>query len=259
MCGFFSLTGYLDDERPMRSGVDHIDPLSGAHAAGAALAALLHRQKTGEGQHINLSFLESASNAIGPEILEYTMNSVIQSHMGNRHRLMAPHGCYRCKGEDQWVTIAIGSDEEWQHFCNATGNPSWMEDNRFSSVEERLKNQVELDCMVESWTIRMEKHEAMRVLQEAGIAAGAVLDMREVLDDPHLRYRDFFHTVHRDDIGDLEVFGTRAKLSKTPTYVRGPAPKYGEHYNYVLGELLGKSQEKIDELFSKNILFLEPR
>lgn len=259
VCGFFSLTGYLDDESPIRSGVDHIDPLSGAHGAGAALAALLYRQRTGKGQHINLSFLESAANFIGPEILEYSMNSRIRGHIANRHNTMAPHGCYRCKGEDQWVTIAIASDEEWENLCRAMGNPSWTKDKRFYSHHNRLKNQDELDKLVESWTIEKDKYEVMHSLQSAGVAAGAVLDMRELLDSPQLRSRDFFHTVRRPDIGCIEVIGTRAKLSKNPTYVRGFAPKYGEHTNYVFGELLGMSPQEIGELVEKGIILTEPR
>jgi crotonobetainyl-CoA:carnitine CoA-transferase CaiB-like acyl-CoA transferase len=259
MCGFFSLTGYTDDSAPMRSGVDHIDPLSGTHAAGAALAALHYRQKTGKGQHINLSFLESTTNAIGPELLDYTVNARVRGHVGNRHGTMAPHGCYRCKGDDQWVAIAVGSDAEWRHFRDAMGNPSWAEGGNFDKLQDRLSRLDELDVLVEKWTMTMDKHEVMRRLQARGVAAGAVQDMREILNDSHLRKRNFFHTVNRDDIGDLEVVGTRAKLSKTPACVSGPAPKYGEHYRYVLGELLGKSDKEIENLIEKDVILLEPR
>jgi benzylsuccinate CoA-transferase BbsF subunit len=259
MCGFFSLTGYTDDEAPIRSGVDHIDPLSGAHAAGAALAALLYRQKTGKGQHINLSFLESAVNFIGPEILEYTVNSRVRGHSGNRHSSMAPHGCYRCQGDDQWVTIAIGCDEEWQNFCGAMGNPSWTKDEEFSTQSNRLKNQDKLDKLVENWTSERDKYEVMHTLQRAGVASGCVLNTKELLNDPHLRRRDYFHTTQRSDLGSLEVIGTRAKLSKTPTYVSGPPPRYGEHKDYVFGELLNMSTKQIDELVDKGIIFTEPR
>ncbi len=259
MCGFFSLTGYLDDESPIRSGVDHIDPLSGAHGAGAALAALLYRQKTGKGQHVNLSFLESAANFIGVELLEYGFNKRIQGHMGNRDRAMAPHGCYRCQGDDKWVTIAVGSDAEWASLCRVMRHPAWTKKPEFQTQVDRLHNQDELDKHIESWTKQRDKFEVMELLQKAGIAAGAVLDVGELMENPHMRSREFFATVHHPDTGDFEMIGPRAKLSRTPGAVRAPAPKYGEHNDYVFHQLLGLSQKAIDDYVKKGIICNKPR
>ena len=259
MCGFFSLTGYLDGDRPMRSGVDHIDPLSGAHAAGALVAALFHRQRTGEGQHANLSFLESAVNFIGPEILEYTVNSRIRSFIGNRSGTMAPHGVYRCKGDDDWVAVAVGTDEEWESFCHAIGDPAWTREERFNTFQNRLKNHSALDELVESWTIEKDKYEVMQILQRNGVAAGAVTTTKDLLEDPHLRSRGFFQKVEHPDAGSFEVIGARAKLSKAPGHAFTPAPDFGQHIDYVFGELLGMSQEDINRAIEGGVMFTKPR
>ena len=259
MCGFFSLTGYVDDERPMRSGVDHIDPLSGAHAAGGFMAALLHRQRTGEGQHVNISFLESAVNFIGPEMLEYTMNSRIAGPMGNRSSSMAPHGAYRCKGKDDWVAISVRTDEEWAEFCNAIGNPDWTKEDQFSTSHKRLKNQDALNECIERWTLEREKYSAMKTLQQAGVAAGAVATMKDLLEDPHLRNRNFFQKVAHPNFGTFEVMGKRAKLSKTPDRAFLPAPEFGEHVDYVFGEILGLSREDIDRAVQSGIIYTRPQ
>jgi len=259
MCGFFSLTGYLDDDRPMRSGVDHIDPLSGAHAAGGFMAALLHRQETGEGQHVNVSFLESAVNFIGPEILEYTMNSRIAGPSGNRSGSMAPHGAYRCKGDDEWVAISVGTDEEWAGFCSAIGNPDWIDQERFNTLHNRLKNRDELDELVERWTIHRDKYDAMQILQQAGVAAGPAANMKDLLQDPHLKKRKFFKKVVHPDLGSFKVMGTRSKLSKTPDRDFLPAPKFGQHLDYVFGKILGMSRDDIENLIDNGIIFTKPK
>lgn len=258
MCGFFSLTGYLDDDRPMRSGVDHIDPLSGAHAAGGCMAALLHRQRTGEGQHVNLSFLESAVNFIGPEILDYAVNSRIAGPRGNRSATMAPHGIYRCKGDDEWVAIAVRTDEEWAGFCSAIGDPTWIKEERFATFRNRQKNQDALNEMVEQWTIERGKYEVMQILQQAGVAAGPAATMKDLLNDPHLKKRKFFNKVEHPDVGSFEVIGTRAKLSKTVDRDFFPAPKFGQHLDYVFGEILGMSREDIGKSVDNGIIFTQP-
>jgi len=257
MCGFMALTGYVGDETPYRSGVDYIDPVTGTHMAGALIAALLHRDKTGEGQHINVSMTESAVNFVGPEILDYTINGRLLEHKGNRHNqeAMAPHGCYRCKGEDEWITIAIGSDEEWKAFCRVIGDPPWTKEKRFCYLYDRLENQDDLDKYVELWTIERDKYEAMHALQAAGVAAGAVLDIAELFSEPHLKDRGFWQTVDHPDAGIMNIIGQRYKMSETPIPTLGPAPLFGEHTDYVFKELLGMSDEEINKAIEDGVIF----
>ncbi|MFC1939757.1 CaiB/BaiF CoA transferase family protein [Chloroflexota bacterium] len=260
MTGWMALTGYLNDETPLRSGVDHIDPQTGSHMAGAILAALLYRQKTGKGQKLNASMLESGISFIGPAILDYGVNGRILEHKGNRHNqdAMAPHGCYRCKGEDEWVTIAVGSDEEWESFCRVIGNPPWTKEGQFSDLYGRLKNQDDMDKRVESWTIEKDKYEAMHTLQRAGIAAGAVLSIAEMFSEPNLIARDYWKTVEHADAGTINQPGPRFKILGIPDKTPKPAPLYGEHNVYVFKELLGMSEAAFAQAIENNLIFNEP-
>jgi benzylsuccinate CoA-transferase BbsF subunit len=257
MCGFMAMTGYVGDEIPYRSGVDHIDPLTGMHMAGALLAAILHRDKTGEGQQLDVSMMESALNFLGPDILDKTINNRSEQKKGNRHNLgaMAPHGCYRCKGADEWLTIAVGSDDEWETFCEVIGQPAWTKEERFNSLYNRLENQKELDQLIEIWTIEQDKYEAMHTLQKAGIAAGAVLDIAELYAEPHLLDREFWQTVDHPEAGEMTMIGPRYQISGVPVHALKPAPCFGQHTDYVFKELLGLSDSEVDQAIEDGVIW----
>ena len=122
-----------------------IDLLSAVTSAFAMLAALNYRLKTGKGQHIDVSSTESISVLIGEVLMDYASNGRIQTRKGNLDAYMAPHNCYRCKGENKWISIVVVTDEEWRIFCRVLGNPSWTEEQRFSSASSRWQNLEELD------------------------------------------------------------------------------------------------------------------
>lgn len=260
MCGFMSLTGYIGDDIPYRSGVDHIDPLTGIHIAGAIMAALLHRQKTGEGQQINVSMLESGVNFIGPAMLNYILNGRLLEHKGNRHNqdAMAPHGCYRCGGKDDWVTIAIGAEEDWSSFCRAIGDPPWTKERRFSDLYNRLRNQDDLDKLVEAWTIEKDKYEVMHILQKAGVAAGAVTNMGELFSEPHLKARSFWQIVRHAEIGPVVQMGPKFKFSGVAERLASPAPLFAQHTDFVFKELLGLTDAELKQAIEDGIVFTEP-
>ena len=258
MSGMAFRTGYEGEEPMLQSGIAYGDPLSGMNAAFACLAALHHRRKSGEGIHIELSQLEGLIAFNADAIMDYSMNSRIQERMGNRHPTKAPHGCYPCNGEDEWVTIAIPSDAAWERFCEAVGQSSWAEDSRFSDMLSRFQNQKELDGLIEEWTIKHDHYEIMHILQKADVPAGPVLDAKELLEDPHLNERGFFETVTHPEAGSHPYIGMYAKLSKTPGHIRKPAPCIGEDNQYVFGELLGLSKEEMDQLVKEGIIGTDP-
>ncbi|MFH1485397.1 MAG: CoA transferase [Chloroflexota bacterium] len=255
--GIVALTGYRAG-RPLKSGINYGDPIAGIHAAGFILAALRHKQRTGEGQLIDLSQRESAACLIGDAIMDYVMNRRVQQPMGNRHSCMAPHGCYRCRGNDMWVTIAVASDEEWSSFCKAAGHPEWMTDERFADSLGRWDHQAELDRLIEGWTAQHDHYELMSILQKAGVAAGAVLQNWEVLADPHLRARGFYQRITHPEAGTYPIPGPTWKLSKTPGTMRMPAPCFGEHNQRILGDLLGMPQQTILSMDQKGVISKEP-
>lgn len=255
--GMPTVSGYPDGE-PMMTGYI-ADPAAGLMGAVAVMVALQHRHRTGKGQHIDLSQMEAITAFMGEAIMDYTMNGRLQPRRGNRHPSIAPHGVYRCKGDDEWVTITISFEEEWYRFCDAMGNPAWTKDARFSDNKSRYQNHDALDEFIENWTSQQDRHEVMRILQQAGVAAGAVLSYADVLSDTHLQERGFFEVVTRPVTGTHPYPGFPAKLTETPVTIRRPAPTLGQDNEYILKKLLGMTKEEINQLAEEEIIGTKPQ
>ncbi len=251
--GASHITGYADGEPVTMGG--KIDILSAMTSAFAILAALNHRQKTGEGQHIDVSSTESISALIGDVFMDYTMNARSQTRKGNRDNIMAPHNCYRCKGEDKWISIAISNDDEWRAFVDAIGNPEWAKDGRLSDAYSRKANEEELDRLISGWTINHTHYEAMEILQKAGVAAMPSFSSVELLSDPHFKARERAVELEHPVIGKITMLTPPWKLSETPARVSSPASLLGQHNSYVFGELLGMSQEEIKALAEEQVIY----
>jgi len=180
-----SLIGYPDGP-PQGCGFAISDHIGAISAALAALVALHHRDLTGEGQHVDISEVETLLACMPEAIMEYTMNGRIPLPQGNRDHAMAPHGCYPCQGEDKWVAIAVGSDSEWENLCIVMGKPELVNDERFCDVFSRLENQDELDKIIIEWTSGQTHIDIMKQLQKVNIASGPVYSAEELYKDPHL-------------------------------------------------------------------------
>lgn len=251
--GGMHLTGF-PEEMPLLPGtVSTNDLQSGLFSAFAVMSALHHRSKTGEGQYVDLSQAEVAASFIAEGLLEHFMTGNSPVRRGNRDISMAPHGNYRCKGDDKWVSIAVANDSEWQSLCTAAGHPEWALDDRFVNAVNRWKNQDELDQLLQTWTINYSHYEVMKLLQEAGIAAGPSLDAEELLDDPHLRERGAFITTTQPGSEPRIMQGLPWESNRvTPPYRRAPLP--GENNSYVFGELLGLPKTQIQNLEEAKII-----
>ncbi|MBI2846414.1 MAG: CoA transferase [Chloroflexi bacterium] len=257
MSGLSSMMGY-EDGPPILGGVTFGDPVAGVHAAFAILAALHYRERTGKGQHIEIAQRECFTRFIGEAIMDYTMNGRVGRRMGNRHQYRAPHGCYPCKGEDEWVVIDAGSDEEWDKLCEVMGKPALAQDKRFFDSLSRWKNQDELNKIISEWTRQHDHYEVMRLLQGAGVPAGAVLTNKELLEDEHLKKRHFFHDINHPGAGVFPQVGPPVKLSCTPGSIRMHGPRLGEHNQLILSGLLGVSGDELDALVKEGIIGTEP-
>ncbi len=257
--GHTSIRGYADTGREGVPDLPFTDYLAATHTALAVMAALLYRHRTGKGQLIKCAQLETLPLCLGEAIMDYVMNQRVHTRIGNRDiHGAAPCGCYRCLGKDDWLSVTVTSEEEWQGLKRALGNPPWAEDERFSDGYARWQNQDEMDKLVEAWTVRHEKNDAMRLLQKEGVAAGPVLNAADTYSDPHLNARGFFEKVTHEDVGERFHPGMGWKLSRTPLSIRRPPVRFGEHNEYVYKKILKVSDEEYAALEKEGEISSEP-
>jgi crotonobetainyl-CoA:carnitine CoA-transferase CaiB-like acyl-CoA transferase len=254
MSGLTYVTGY-PDQPPLISGNAYGDWVTGNNAAMALITALYHQKATGQGQYVDVSGREATICHLGDIVMDYTLNKQDRTRTGNRHPQFAPHGCYRCKGEDEWVAIGVENGEQWKRFKQTVGNPD-LQNMKYSSTRARRENQTELDRLIEEWTIQKDKFEIMQILQKARVPAGALLNMKEINLNPQLKKRGFFKLI---DHG--KTIGQRPIPSQLPAKFRGlkefplkRAPHFAEDTKYILGSLLKMSGEDIKLLEKDNII-----
>ena len=245
--GISARTGYAGGP-PLRTGTITPDPLNGLHGAAAVMAALVRRARTGEGQFIELAHWESTLALVGDWLLEHAFNDRSAGRIGNRHPVYAPQGCYRCTGDDAWVVITVTSGDEWSALCAAIEQPDLETDERFATGPLRRRNHDALDVIIDDWTRQRTKVDAMDLLQQAGVRAGAVLSNEEALTQPQLAERDFITSIEHPDGVVHPYMNGPWKFSRTPMSVERAAPLLGEHNTYVLGELLGLSDLDMRDL-----------
>jgi crotonobetainyl-CoA:carnitine CoA-transferase CaiB-like acyl-CoA transferase len=218
------------------------------------LAALDYRRRTGKGQYLDVAQHQGGVQYVGPILLDYVVNKRIATREGNRDPYAAPHGNYQCQGDDRWCAIAVYTDEEWQSFCNVMGNPEWTKDAKFATLEKRKENEEELDSLVQEWTINKSDEDVMMELQAAGIAAGRVGTTEDQMEnDPQLKYRNFYQEREHPELGKYRPPRQPCVLSKTPCEIRR-APLLGEHTEYAFKEILGMTDEEIEEYVVEGVI-----
>jgi crotonobetainyl-CoA:carnitine CoA-transferase CaiB-like acyl-CoA transferase len=252
LAGFSAVTGYKGGP-PMHVGISYGDPTAGLHGAIAVLAALCHRQRTGEGQFIDVSLWEASATLLPDALLEHEMNGTEPPRDGNRDPHMAPHGVFRSAGEDRWVSIAVGSDEEWRSLVAVIGEGE-LSSPRYATLADRKRHEDELEARLTHWTTTLAPDEATRRLQAAGVAAFSAMTNQDLAEDPHLNGRGFFVDVPHPEVGKRHHAGIPWRLSGTPCAVTAPAPCLGEHSREVLGDVLGYSEAEIESLAADGAL-----
>ena len=255
MTGLSWLTGYPDSP-PLGPGMAYADSTAGLYAAFAVLLALHYRRLSGKGQYIDLSLRETLATLLGEQILDWVMNKKSPQRKGNQDSPVAFQGCYRCRGDDSWIALAISSAQEWASLCEVIGNPALAKTRKFPDLLRQ--NREELDELIEEWTQKHEPYEAMHILQQAGIRAGVVLDAGGLFQDLHLRERGFWEEVAHPEAGTHPHPGMPWKLSRTPGKIRLPAPCFAQHNEYVFNELLGLPKEEIAELEKEGVIATSP-
>ena len=246
LSGTNHIAGWPDrDPRPVGPYSDFIAP---QFSVLAIMAALDYRRRTGKGQYIDLSQYENTIHFMAPLLLDYQSNGRVANRMGNRHASAVPHGAFPCKGEERWCTIAVCNDYEWESFCRITGHPEWVSDPRFRSFLDRKRNEDALNLQIEAWTRLHDAEDVMKRMQEAGIAAGVVSTAEDMMDkDPQLAHRGFFQEIEHPEVGTYRR-PRPAYLFSGASAEAEPAPLLGEHTEYVLREVIGLSDDDIEEL-----------
>jgi crotonobetainyl-CoA:carnitine CoA-transferase CaiB-like acyl-CoA transferase len=253
LAGMSHITGYPD--WPPSNFMGSIDLRSASTSAFAILSALYYHQKTGQGQYIDLASQEAIATFAGDIFLDYVINGRDFMRKGNKDDVMAPHNCYKCKGEDNWIAIAVAAEDEWEGLCNAMGRADLISDNRFSDASKRKANEEELDDIITSWSRDKDFYEAMEILQNSGVAATPSLSSQGLFEDPHLKERNVFRQVEHPVIGPNWVIGPPWRLAQTPATIRSHGPLLGEHTDEVFKNDLGMSSEEIDRLRQEQVIY----
>lgn len=253
LAGLSHLTGYPDSIPTEYRGSS--DFRSGFGAFFATVAALYHRQKTGEGQHVDFSARETLTSLIPDALMDYQMNGRVRGPQGNEDESMAPHGCFPSAGDDHWVAIAVENEEQWRCFCSAIGRPELADDPRFSSEASRRAHRAELDEVVAAWTRGRTDYEAMHALQAAGVPAGVTIRTDQIAVDPHVHARQMLHPVEHPVIGQITLMDVPWRLTHSPALPPRPASMRGEDNEYVFGGILKLPAEEIDELVSERVIY----
>ena len=242
------------DGLPLPLGVSaYTDCISPRFAAAAVIAALDHRNKTGEGQLLDLAQFETALYFILPAILDYVSNGREPKLAGNSSPGAAPHGVYPCQGEDRWCTVAVTTDSEWAALCEVIGKPECAADPRFATLMARKQNEAEVNRTVAEWTAQLPPEEVMARLQAAGVPAGVVQNTRDVYSDPQLRQRNIFWPMEHSEMGRFTHLGQSFQLSRTPSRPRSPSPTLGEHTEYVCTKIIGMSDDEFVSLMNEGV------
>jgi crotonobetainyl-CoA:carnitine CoA-transferase CaiB-like acyl-CoA transferase len=260
--GTSEMSGLPEPAMPAGWGYSYLDWMGAYGFCMAILGALFHRDRTGQGQWIDGSQCESGIFIGGVPVLDHSANGRVWSRIGNRspYKPAAPHGAYRCAGEDRWLAIACFEETEFRALADVAGQLAWLEDPRFATLAARLANQDSLDAAVTAWTQGQDAHTAMFALQAAGVPAGVCQNAEDRCDrDPQLAALDWLTEVTGTRIGQWPVTELpAAKLSATPGHAAGltrrGAPCYGEDNVRLLGELCGYTPAEVAALAEEGVI-----
>ncbi|MDP6606506.1 MAG: CoA transferase [Dehalococcoidia bacterium] len=253
--GLVATTGYGEGDL-FGTGTFYADPVTGSHGTIAILAALIARERTGEGQYIDMALHESGASFQVEALMDYQLNGRVAGPSNNRSRRLAPQGVYRSVGSDCWLAVGVEDDEQWRALCEVIGRSDLAA--RYPDLASRLSAHDEIDAAIEAWSVTLDHNDATVLLQAAGVPAGPVLAAWEIVSDPHLYERDYFVDIVHPEVGHHRWVGYPWKLSRTPGRISRPSPLFGEHNDEVLSEVLGLGEVELAELRAQRVIADEP-
>jgi crotonobetainyl-CoA:carnitine CoA-transferase CaiB-like acyl-CoA transferase len=261
LSGLSEMSGIPEPAPPAGWGYSYLDWFGAYSFALALLAAVYHRERTGEGQWIDASQVEVGTFLTAVPVLDWSVNGRSWQRTGNHspYQPAAPEGLYRCEGDDRWIAITCETDEEWIALAKSAGHPEWVDDDRFATRESRLRHRRELDVVVEAWTSEHERYELMDRLQRAGVRAGVAQDAADRVErDPQLAHLGWLTELDAATLGRWPVAECSVRMSETPPHIGGwidrGAALYGEHNHDVYGELLGLEPDEVDQLRADGVI-----
>jgi len=256
LTGLSAVTGYIGGG-PEELGISMPDPTAGITAALGVVQALEKRDRTGKGDHLDVSLWE-ATGALSIEAwMDYALNSTQPERMGNRDPQMSPHGCFACAGEDQWVSIACASDEQWRSLAQLMDkemNSDIVSDERYATLSSRKANEDALESLVGAWTLDQDRWAVTHRLQALGIATMPTLTCEDIVNDAHLNARGFIERLNHPEVGARAHSGIPWRLHNRPNGVQRPAPCLGADTDFLLSEVLGLSELEIEKLRDADVL-----
>jgi crotonobetainyl-CoA:carnitine CoA-transferase CaiB-like acyl-CoA transferase len=253
--GLTYLWNHPGQERPVGSQGVYPDYLTGVMVPVVVTAALLQRRRTGKGTVIDVAQVDLAAYMLGTIFLDALVNGRDAQPVGNESPHMAPHGCYRCAGEDRYCVIAVTTDAQWDALCCAMGQPGLVDDPRFSTFVARRDHREALDAAIAAWTGMLDPFAVMERLQAAGVPAGVVQSGADLANDEQLRARGFLETVSHPILGEMTMAGLPIHFSAGgPEPYRSPPP-LGSDNEYVITELLGHSPAELAQWQSDQIVY----
>lgn len=251
MSGLMSITGYPDGP-PTRVGTSLGDVNASVHAAFAMMTALWYREKTGVGQYIDVSMQETMISILEGGIVRWTIGKELLTPIGSMNPHEAPMAAFRCK--DGYIIIATVGDEHWQRFCRAISRPDWATDPGYRTKRQRWEKKYILQEEIEKWTSPRTVKEVGEIMDRERVANSPILNIQQVVDDPHLKERGYFAEIEHPLIGKAKIPGIPFKLSETPGKVESPSPLIGEHNELILGKYLGLSKSEVGQLKAAGVL-----
>jgi crotonobetainyl-CoA:carnitine CoA-transferase CaiB-like acyl-CoA transferase len=259
MGGLPALTGY-EHGPPMLTFQAASDPIAGIFGAAAVLTALRQVRATGVGLYVDLAQLEVLVSLNSTALLDAAMNHRSPGRLGNADPSMVPHGCYPCREPDTWVSVAVRSNEDWDRFRRCLPDIAELQGSDLETLDGRRRRRHELDDLIGGWTSKRSADEVQATLQAAGVPAGRVMTVRDVVADPHVRSRDLFQTIGHSEVGDYPYyypvgarFGDRARFRPYK-----PAPTFGEDNRIFLGEILGLDAARIEAFYQAGVASVDP-
>ena len=252
LSGLTALVGH-EGETPKGMNIRYGDSTSGACAALACIAALHHRERTGEGQFIDLSAVESMTSLVGDSLFAYSVTGEVPTSDGNFHPEICPHGAYPCQLTG-WISIAAATEEEWQALCRVLAAEDLAHDPRFATLALRLENRRVLDAEIGELTAHQDAADLAEQLQQAGVPAFKSMSSIDLCSDAYLWGRQGFRMVTDHRNGSRPIIGPSWRITPDGPNVERGAPLLGEHNDYVYRDILGLPQDQLDDLIARKVV-----